>query len=598
MASSRPSTIQVTVPQRALRHSQDYSGLWWHTDGQVEPAPAGPWEIRCACVDKYNRVGAWSLPTVLDLPAGWILMASNRNLLYSPQRAAVAWRATNAKTGQSFWLVEGQRSGYGRLDQFLSPMETKAPFPWSSNNPKPYPLTIHDRGNAYIPVGKSDLFSPSPAPAVWPLVCSLEWEEYAWSWATLSGETPLSPSMRVEGKGSVGARRFLIDEPIPAGAMGRYLYRRAGLEWRRQIATPWGDPANPNAWLFGVHDNQPILWSTNNDGPVFDNTIVKGESEISVYQKALIETEDSIELLDQAVETKCPIIDPWKPSCAPKTLGRPVGQFVVQQRCVGPLTYWPIFVSQAQHTTIQGHVFKADPERATAASHALVSSDFSGGQAFGLRARDCSFAMSKQHPDYPTHGVYVGWECCGSQVGQHTASEWTLENCKFDGNIPIALEGTQTVNMRLRDSEVGFHEGESAAILLDGSAAVFTGGLTAGKVGTLFALGWVAQLRAEDVFIDQEGQSLVDYNSYQHRPRVTIETADPAGFNFISRAPVTTQSHELLLRDWKGYRVEKQASSVYACSFNRQRVVMDLSECLTPYVQANEPDQADFLSRV
>ncbi len=106
-----PEKRTVANPTQALRYAGAAAGVYWHDNGTNELAPAGTWNIQIAMVDKFNKIGPWSVAQQIVLPAGWLLMGDDSSVPFSEHRAGIVWKATRSEDGLWFYLVEGQRGG-------------------------------------------------------------------------------------------------------------------------------------------------------------------------------------------------------------------------------------------------------------------------------------------------------------------------------------------------------------------------------------------------------------------------------------------------------------------------------------------------------
>lgn len=341
LSQLRDKVVTVPAPTQPLELSQTYTGLLWDNSGNWQYAPSGKWRIQNAMVDYHNRIGAWSAPVGFDMPLGWILIGSNWNLPDHPARAAVVWRATQEATGRSIWLVELQGNSYAPFSASLSPMETKAPWPWSSNNLSPYTMTLHDRGNANLPIGRSPLLVESlPPPQCWVAKMSLGLSAIMYSWVTHSGETTATPARTIGGATgwtNCGYRRFsLANQPPPLGALGKYIYLHVNGMFRRQKAAPWL-PDTHESYLFGIHDQQPILWDSH-EGELAPIITKPARSVVSPLQQAFF-TDHAAILIDAEAYTYGPVIDPWKPGIKKRTVSAPgmAGWTLKQRSTIPPL---------------------------------------------------------------------------------------------------------------------------------------------------------------------------------------------------------------------------------------------------------------------
>lgn len=340
LSQLRDKVITVPAPTQPLELSGTATGLLWDNSGNWRYAPAGKWRIQNAMVDYHNRIGAWSAPVDFDMPLGWILIGSNWNLPEHPSRAAVVWRATQEATRRSIWLVELQGSSYAPFSASLSPVETKAPWPWSSNTLSPYTMTLHDRGNANLPINRSPLLVDNlPPPQCWVASHNLGNAYVAWSWVTHSGETRAMETIMMfqDGSSHVGYRRFdIVGQPPPLGALGRYIYREIGGQVRRQKVAPWL-PDEPESYLFGIQDQQPILWE-DTIGPIYQHPAKPAWSVVSPLQQAFF-TDHAAILIDAEAYTYGPVIDPWKPGIKKRTVSAPgmAGWTLKQRSTIPPL---------------------------------------------------------------------------------------------------------------------------------------------------------------------------------------------------------------------------------------------------------------------
>jgi len=603
LSALQDKIVTVSAPTTSAKENTSFISLRWFPNGTWVYAPAGDWLIQNAMVDRENRIGPWSQPLVLNMPQGWILIASNSNIPNHKDRAAVAWRATRVSTGEVLLMCQGHRGiDSGAFGDVANPQDTLNPYPWSANLTSPYPLVFHTRGNAGIPLQNSTILAGAPplgTPICWPATHQLKAGQVAWAWATHGGETALSPTSPIGGFASsaYGYRRLTIAEPIPMGAIGRYLYLKIDGKWRRQLAAPWWKASSlPDKYLFGVHDNQPILWE-DHLGP---EPVVDARSVVSPIQQSAFSNDNSI-TVDASAHVYGPMIEPYKPGLKKRTYSAPgFGGWTLTQRANAPgmpnthPTYWPLFVAQneeVQGTTLYSMFCQDDRSRGPGASMCLTCSDYSGGQGFKLRGIDCQFSLDP-HPTVTKEGLHIGWEC-GSVPGGHIQSEWLFERCSF---CSIRIEGNQSVNNRFHTTHMlGFPTGP---IILDGGAAYFTGGLNIAASKQLFQIGWIATLSVDQLFVDKRGHCLLDYTSYKPRPKVSIKLGDTAGWDFVSRAPVTKEKHRLLLNDWVGMRVEGENCMVYHCSYNRLVVDTNGSDGIQALTNVVQPALTEFMQRV
>lgn len=319
----------VTIPDPTvpLALSYSYSGVVWNNSGQVTPTKGGTYSVANMLVDIRNRTGTYSWYTTVIVKDGWILFGSNSNLPEHPFRAGVAWRMTYQ--GRWVWLVEQQGNSYAPLSASLSPMETKAPYPWSSNNPLLYPLAIHDRGNASLPILNSELLDGVYLP---PSVTVASHEigmvDVAWQWVGNAGLSKLSPATTLPPShpGLVGYRILKLENcPLPMGVLGRYIYLRLNGKWRRQrnIYT--------KSYLFGPQDQQPILWE-DHEGPEYVEPIEPCRSWVSPIQQAMFSRESAI-IIDAPAYCYGPVIDPWLPGVVGRTVSAPgLSGWTLEQR--------------------------------------------------------------------------------------------------------------------------------------------------------------------------------------------------------------------------------------------------------------------------
>lgn len=595
-------------------------GRLWADDGSWQYTPAGLWDIQVAMVDRTNKIGAWSSPLTLDLPLGWLLIGWNYNIPKHKDRAALIWRATRQSNNYKMWLVEGQRSEYGAFGALLSPQDTGVPYPFSSNNVRPFVLVSHTRGNASIPLQTSTILSgvdAPPVPLAWAATHKLDAKDVCWSWVTHSGETQQGPTATLANTSdstAYGYRRlrFISGMETPEGVLGRYIYLKISGTWRRCVAKPWlADQSEVDKYLFSLDDNQPILWADPTGiepqpaGPVPPNA---AWSIVSPFQHALYTSNAAI-IIDNGPDVPIygPAIDPWLPTVKKRSItSTGLAGWNLKQVTTVPATggktpanthptYWPMYVEQCaepQGTTIYAMTMEAGA-RGPGASMSLCASDYSGGQAFKPRFFDCIFSVGATS-DFPwvKEGLVVDWSCSSSSVGGHTASEWLFERCSFQS---IRLEGTQTVNFIFKTTHLLGSITET--IVLDGSNAIFIDGLYGTRAESLLGIGWSASCIIDDMFIDQEHNiSLVDYNSYSHK-RVDISRSLTRGFAFISRAPCTKEHHELFLRDWLSYAINNDNSVIYETSLKTIDLNLTNSTPIENASKIYQPDATEFYTR-
>lgn len=599
------------------------AGWHWNNSNQLLANPAGEYRIQNALVDKNNAIGPWSLERVITLPENWVIMGSADNQPCDPKRMAIIWRALHVETGTIYWLTEGLRSGYGSWDNFGDAYEAKTPFPFSSNNPLPYPLMIHARGNAGLSIYTSVILAgrtPAPAPDVWPCLHPLTETPVYWSWATISGESRLSPVTTLPGLQGSGIRRLVFNGnvPLPCGVLGRYIYVERDGVARKQIADPrLQDTPGVEKYLFQPQDNQPILWDDRVDGPIHlgPATGCSAWSIVSPTQKAMFSLESEI-ILPADPYIYGPLIDP----CLPGVKGRLVGSLtgagrVLRQVTTVPQlgdnipanthpTYWPMIVEMCdefQGTTWRGIFFQDDRSRGPGASMAVTSSDSYGGGAFSACFENCVISVGNAVGAFEKKGLHIGWESA-AYPGAHTASEWIFKGCDFYGNrgpektgIGISICGTQSVNFIFEHTHMlGI---PCAAILIDGGTAFFRG-LFCGRAQQLFLIGWASSLDVDQLFIDQVGNhALVDF-LHPQIGRVSISRGQTCGFDAIARAPVTTQAHDLHLNNWPWYKPSLEQSEIYAAAFGKMNLEMVDNPGMLSVASVTTPSNLDYHTRI
>lgn len=239
---------------------------------------------------------------------------------------------------------------------------------------------------------------------------------------------------------------------------------------------------------------------------------------------------------------------------------------------------WPMLIiqnEQVQGTTYYGMHFNGNGSTCD-----VTACDYSGGQGFRTRFINCKFGMGAGA------GVHIGWECA-SHPGGHIASEWSFDDCTLRNTI---IQGTQTVNFKFRITEL------SGYFVLDGSA-VSMDTVRCGAAVVMFSLGWIAMLFVDEIFVDQGGKSLVDFNSYQCGS-VEIDRAWTKGWNFLYRAPCSTQEHQLRLRNWQRFQPAKDGNIGYHCAFDKIEVDMADSRDLERSLSVVEPTKLEYEARV
>lgn len=615
-----------TVPLSAIVNGQHDCNAGWHWDSsnQLLANPAGEYRIQNALVDKNNAIGPWSLERTVMLPEYWVLLGSADNQPCDDERMAVIWRAIHVGTGKIYWLTEGQRSGYGAQQNYKDAYDAKLPYPISSNNPLPYPLIIHDRGNAALPMYPSVILAslvPAPMPEVWLCDHPLTAQPAYWSWATISGESRLSPAVTLPAATGSGVRRTRFDGmvPLPCGVLGRYVYTEVDGIPKKRIADPrLQDEPGIEKYLFSLGDNQPILWENRTDGPVHAGPAAGATawSIVSPTQKAAFSNASEIILPDDPY-IYGPLIDP----CLPGVKGRVIGSLtgagrVLRQVTTVPQvgdnvpannhpTYWPMIVEQCdefQGTTWRGIYFQADTSRGPGASMAVTANDGSGGMAFSACFEGCLISVGAAVGVYSKMGLHVGWEAA-CLPGQHTASEWRFRDCDFWGDrgndkqgIGISLCGTQTVNMIFDHTHMlGI---PCAGILVDGGTAFFRG-LFASRARQFLMVGWAASVDVDQLFIDMAGNhALIDFLSYQ-AARVSITNGQTCGFDAIARAPLTTDPHDLKLNNWTWYKPGPlDQSAVYASAYGKMNVMMEDNSGMKASSSIVTPSKSDYDRRI
>lgn len=246
-------------------------------------------------------------------------------------------------------------------------------------------------------------------------------------------------------------------------------------------------------------------------------------------------------------------------------------------------TNWPLLVcmnEEVQGTTYHGMSLEADMSRGSGASMGVTAVDFSGGQGFKTQFHDCVLSLGSKE------GLHIGWECA-AHPGGHIASEWLFERCTLNN---VRIEGTQTVNFKFFVTHI------SGRVILDGCAVSFET-LYAPWAKTMFSLGWQAMLYVNDFFIDQGGYCLVDFNSYQCG-RVEINRAWTKGWSFLCRAPVATERHDMLLRNWPRFQPGAEGHIAYHCAFDKLKLDFADNLSLERTVSVVQPTKLEYESRV
>lgn len=618
MSGYGQSTVTVLSPLQAPAFSREVACITWVDNAsRWIYQPAGEWKIQNAAVNVQNQIVAWSEPKTMQLPKGFALLANADNLPKS--RAATVWRATEVATGKQLWLTAGSSNGYGAWDDVGDAWGTKQPYPWSGNRTDIYPLIPFASGNAAtMPVKEAKGSSPAPpTPNVWIATHPLTECEVAWSYVTHSGETDLSPPLKIPASVNhstvSGWRRLQLNSDnigsinLPLGALGRYFYLKINGEWRRQVAKPWLEAeAFVDKYLYAINDLQPILWGRY-EGPVHNKPSEPAWSIVTSEQQALYRGENV--QVKNNLTVYCPIIIPYKPDSHVIGLtSADGGGYTIEQGCNAPNapnthpTCWPLIVVQCADRPSGFYMSGASitevhPNLIRGPGMSLIvgSCDTFSGQAFNAIFERCTFrnrhhAWASLSTIWKREAVAIGVE---NTYGGHTASEWKFNQCALSS---YRQEHIQSVNFVLRDTTLIGYPATPIKVR-DGEAKFY--GLIAAKVDTLFEVGSNGRIACRDLFIDQPGVCLLDFTDAAPRSCSIRDTSSTCGFDYLVRSPTNTQPLTINLSDWADYRVDPsdQRSLCYYVNPKKMSFITTNSPLIRKYMKLVPPTLAEVAER-
>ncbi len=615
--------IDVAPPSYpAIDFGAHFVGEW--KDGQYLPCPGGQWQFQNAIINPDNSVGIWSAPKTMIMPEGWLAMGRAANLPL--QRAAVIWRATEVSTGRQRWMRQGLQDGNHYWWAFGTG-DTNVPFSGNSNSPyllipfnaqmfKPgvqFPLKQTAKIEVKLASSSADVAAPPPeasvpaAPDVWLVNCPLAEVKVARSWVTHSGETALSPVSTLPplaNRSTVGGLRrvsfvnnwfgYMETEKIPEGVLGFYLYMEVDGVMKRQLTMPWlADTAGNDKYLHSPHNNQPVIWAAHN-GPCH-SAATRPCSVVTPLVRAAYRGDSYTPQPEEVIYT--PVVVGYQPSKPLQMLGNGPGWRLRQGQVVPPTdgvtfpndhpTYWPAVITQNsedQATLLQGCKIKwesgeQNSSRGPGLSIGITGSDFSGGQAFKFRARDCLIKIDEYDWKWSRHGLYVGVESAG--VYGHTPSEWSLDGCSISG---ISVSGGQSINYLFTK----LHLIGAKPIRIEGTTLKFTE-LIAGQMHNVFDLGSNGGVAVSGLFIDLPGYSLIDCNGMQIRECSISNITSVCGFEYFVRSPINSQRHKVRLENWPYWRPGNEPAWLYSAWRNTLDVSITGSDVLQGRLTPSQP---------
>lgn len=566
--------------------------------GSFLPCPAGDWQIQNATVNPDQTLGPLSDPKLMQLPAGWMLAGSARNLSY--KRAAVAWVATHVSTGRQIWLRQGVADGPHSWWFFGGP--GLAGYPWSGNSNYPYILVPTN-----LPWGQAPVFRtlatnqfalkqtstsadaivtpipPPPAPDVWLVSAPLGEVKVRRTWVTHAGETqpgPVGVLPAMVGQESAGGMRrvsfvhlsangYMQTEQPPEGVLGHYLYMEIGGEWKRQLTLPWLEgTAGNDKYLRPVYDNQPVIWSAH-DGPAPSPT-ARPCSVVTPLQRAAY-AGDSYTSPAQVEDLYGPVIIGYAPSKPTQAIGGLAGWRLVHRHNVPPTdgvtfpndhpTYWPAFCtmnSEPQMTTVRSAKISYEaPEhnagRGPGLSATFTGVDYSGGQAFKFCAENCFSKVDEYNWRWPRHDVYVNVEQQG--IYGHSPSEWKFTNCSMQ---KAKVYSGQSINFLFDKCHIT--KIDIGGTLVRCKELIMPGG----DQSTLFSFGDNAGIDVDGLFVDVPCYSLFDCDGSQTRELRVRNITSVCGFQYFVRSPMNQQKHKVKLEGWGYWRPGNEPGWLYS----------------------------------
>jgi hypothetical protein len=461
----------VTIPAPTVPLSPGTPGLGASHYGT--PAEARTAAYRYALVDVNGQLSPWSDAITIKHPAGGGVAARPCDFVPDhPEACSMLW-AIDDRVGISCEGGDGP-------DRFGLP-----PFcPISPNL-----LTdLRKTGEALPPAGTSTiLVDKPPLPQFIPFTVPNADLEWMYVFVTEAGETDASPSVVSSGdarlnKAGVGFRRFNLPGMIlPPGVVAYRIYGRTlGGTWRRVGEYPI-DCMQPVVYQWPARAAQPA-------------PVASPSSMLSPLQQALSARRGSdVVVVDQDTTTAVPVIDEFGPYRS-KVMGLHGANWTLNYTGGGEVG----LLCQSSYSTW---------EDMTLTGGCKATSNWAGGQAFGCIYRGCRFAKGIR-----TLNTSSAWE------GNHTESESLYDDCKFEGDVPIRLEGIQTCNIRFRRTHANSNPERkrgTCCIWLDrATRVVFEGGLYADQGHAIFYLGMRGDFRADDIFIDQGAEAIIENHSF------------------------------------------------------------------------------------
>lgn len=502
-----PSTLfaqtwtTVAAPSYPLNFCSAGSNYTWSYPF-VNPSPSGTYEISNAIVDKSHRVGAWSQPATITVKSGWHLYGGSWNQPPTSDEAGIAWKIKCIAVNETADFRNGS-------EHYLqTTYEVNSVTPWSGSSPELQPLYL--MWQRFQTVAKLSLggnqTTIANAPVIVPSSLPNVSADFAYTRVAETGETKLSPPYRFTPTVTPGQTpaetcqiQFTISEAHPQGTIGYHVYwRPEGGQWQRLPAPHcYGDPATPDDWLWQWWDKQPKVIRTVANAPVH-KAAANPQSRLCDLQIQLKERTGNITVPSGVTyETYCPVIDEWRVEGIFYTFGRQI------KAADGGRWWIKKGTSQAGHTVypVVGVYNQYSLWNGLQSNGCLSIADWSGGQGFGVQFHQCSFGK----------GLLIHSRSAGSSLnlGGHTASELSFENCTFAGEVPIWIGGVQSANIRFSRTHA-----TSNAIGRKGCSVYaetpnqirFTGGFYTDCThgGAIFRSNiYPANLLVDDIWVDQ-----------------------------------------------------------------------------------------------
>lgn len=488
----------VDAPQQPLNFVGKSSNYLWSYPFD-KPSPAGLYEVRNAIVDRSHKVGAWSEPATFTALSGWQLYACGRNQPPTSDECGLVWKLKCLNVTETADYTNGSEH------YLATTYETYSPSPYSISGPEP--RLLFDKWQRFVSIASLPMGGRHQAVATAPFIAVSQLPartcQVAYCRVTEAGETALSPPVTVEVGAGLNSQtiqaQFTITEPHPQGVLGYHVYVLNEVnEWRR-VRNYLADD-----WLYQWWDMQPLVLGVPEGAPIHQ-PVAAPQSRLNWLHLQLKNTTGNIVVpAGSSFDCYCPVVDEWRIDGVFYTFLRKIQSadggkwFLRQQPSYSGHRSWPVLGIYNQYSIWQGVQIVGD-----GCTAAVATADWSGGQCFGTRFIECSLNGTEC-------GLLVSSRSAGSSLnlGGHTASELSLENCTITGQrVGLSLGGMQTANVRLHRTHLvgGVGRRASAAYISLPNQVRFTGGLYAecSQGQAIFrADTWRCEILADDIWVD------------------------------------------------------------------------------------------------